>query len=428
MFEVGDGLYSIACVDDPSLEALLRKVQAGESLSDGELLALREGPASYRLRLAVGHALANAGADRDALPLFEALVIERPHDVSGHLGRARALVGLERYTEAEEVLRQALRVNPGDPEALKAIALLSMRRGAVRQAGHLVEEALAKDPFDVEARLVHAELTEAELPAMKPAPASREAFTASFCAKLAEAKLPYLAQGSELFLKLPGGRVVRLELSSLYGGYLELGLPLREGVSLIVSELSDAAAGEVGDRARVLNEVRPVLRAKGFEAQAAGALHRPGPAGLHVYYVLHHPELLRYLPSAALGARGLTEDEVHIAAFTNLEEAPGKPLPIRMSQGEPRPAQSPGGLWALAVGDGYDAARLLSSSEQQRLRLALGPTPLAVSLERRELALVWREDDVDAALEAARMRPGADGIRGRYRLKSDGALERLEAP
>ena len=38
------------------------------------------------------------------------------------LGYARALVGLERYAEAETSLHRALELNPGDPEALKSLA------------------------------------------------------------------------------------------------------------------------------------------------------------------------------------------------------------------------------------------------------------------------------------------------------------------
>src|SRR5688572_15193927 len=117
------------------MDELLRvreKVERGEALAPDELAALERAAASSDgpvLRLAVAQALLNAGAEREALALLERLARDFPRDLQARLGHARALVGLERWADAERALQQALALNPEDPEALKALAVVALRRG-----------------------------------------------------------------------------------------------------------------------------------------------------------------------------------------------------------------------------------------------------------------------------------------------------------
>ncbi|MFP2896286.1 tetratricopeptide repeat protein [Corallococcus sp. 4LFB] len=60
---------------------------------------------------------------------MQALRRDFPRDLQVRLGLARALLGLERHREAEAELREALVLSPGDPEALKVLAVLALRQG-----------------------------------------------------------------------------------------------------------------------------------------------------------------------------------------------------------------------------------------------------------------------------------------------------------
>src|SRR5688500_4243648 len=120
-----------------SLDELRRKVEAGERLSDEELAALKraaqeQGGPTWRLALA--HGLVNAEAADRALPWLERLARERPRDVQVQLGHARALVALERWAEAERPIQLALALSPQDPEAMKALAAVCLRRGEIARA------------------------------------------------------------------------------------------------------------------------------------------------------------------------------------------------------------------------------------------------------------------------------------------------------
>jgi tetratricopeptide (TPR) repeat protein len=415
-------------VDPTSLEHLRRKVEAGETLSEPELEALRSaardtpGPT---LRLAVAHALVNAGAEREALRLMESLRRDFPQDVQVRLGLARALLGLERMGDAEAVLREALVLNPGDPEALKVLAVLALRRSEYGRARAYVAEALERDPFDQEARLLKEELEAVDVsPPLPPrAQALRPEFTAALLAALHRAGVACRRQGGALLVKLASGEVGRVDVASLYADYRDGTRDLTAYVEALVAQLR-GLSGSAGDASALEARLRPVLRPAGFESQAVGALHRPGPAGLEVFYVLEDAELLRYLPVAALGPAGLSAEGVDAVAWRNLEAHPAPVRPVVVDQGQVVLAESFSGLWAVAGGDGYDAARLLTAEQRERLALHAGEVPLRVHLGWREFALVCRESDVSACESLARLGSAPDGISGLFRLGA-GGLERL---
>ncbi|WP_224370581.1 tetratricopeptide repeat protein [Hyalangium versicolor] len=412
-----------------NLESLRRKVEAGEALSDAELTALREaasGSAGPTLWLAVAHALVNAEAEREALPLLERLRRDFPKDLQVRLGLARALLGLERHGDAEEVLREALVLNPGDPEAVKVLAVLALRRGEKGRAEQYVKDVLERDPFDAEARLLREELEAVEMPAHAPAEEQvlRPEFNAALAAALRRAGVKFRLQGRDVLVKLAGGEVARVNVGSLYGAYRGGKSGLAAHVEKLAAELGGMSAGLGDDAVALEHKLRPVLRPVGFESQAVGALHRAGPAGLEVFYVLEDAQYVRYLPESVLGANGLTVEAVDGAAWRNLEAQSAPVRPVVVDRGVVRLAETFSGLWAVAEGDGHDGARLLTAEQRKRLALQVGEGPLRVNLGWREFALVCRESDAAECEALARLGHAPDGIPGLFRLTSEG-LSRL---
>ena len=172
------------------LEHIFRKVEAGERLREGELGLLereaRRAP-TLNVRLALAHALLNDDRASEGLARVEALRRDYPAAFDVQLARARALSLLERYAAAEAELRSVLSSRPDDPEALKAWALLRLRRGELGPAKAIAARVLERDPFDGEAQLMHAEL---EAASGQPDPDligdERTAFRAALFARLGQ--------------------------------------------------------------------------------------------------------------------------------------------------------------------------------------------------------------------------------------------------
>jgi tetratricopeptide (TPR) repeat protein len=409
------------------LERVRRKVEAGEPLGDAELELLlaeaRRTPGST-LRLTVAHALINAGAEREALPLLETLRRDFPRDIPVRLGLARALLGLERHGDAEALLREVRAQEPDDPEVLKVLAVLGLRRGEADKARAYIKDALARDPFDAEARLLKEELEAADLP---PPPTPQEQvlrpeFTSALAAALARARVSFRRQGKDLLVKLATGGVGRVDVGSLYAAYREApgAAGLTAYVDALAARLGGLSSGLGTEGAALESRLRPVLRPAGFAARAVGALHRPGPAGLEVFYVLEDADFVRYLPETALAPSGLTAEAVDAAAWRNLEAGPAPVRPVLVDQGEVRLAEAFSGVWAVAGGDGHDGARLLTRAQWRELAQVAGDVPLRVSLVRRELALVCHESDAAAREALERLVPSPDGIAGVFRLTAEG--------
>jgi tetratricopeptide (TPR) repeat protein len=409
-----------------TLERIRRKVEAGEPLEEAELERLRaavQDAPGPTLRLALAHAWMNAGAEREALALLEALRRDFPRELQVHLGLARALLGLERPGEAEAALREALALNPGDPEALKVLAVLALQRAEPGRARALVAEVLRRDPLDAEARLIQAELDAVDVAPVAPAPAraSRPEFLAALLAALHRAGVACRRQGRHLLVKLASGGVGRVDVESLHVAYRDGTQPLAQAVDECVARLQGLAAPG-GEAEAVERRVRPVLRAASFAAQAVGALHRPAGGGLEVFYVLEDEAFLRYLPEAALAARGLSAAQVDALAWRHLEEAPAPLAPVTLEAGRVVLAEGARGLWAVAAGDGHDGARLLTEAQRRRLVAEVGAGPWRVHLGWREFALVCREANGDAVKALASLAPGPEGIAGLFRL-GEGVLE-----
>jgi len=419
----------MASVPDEELERIRKKVEAGEPLTDAEFSALEHAARAQggpTLRLAVAHALLDKGESRDGLAMMERLARDFPRDVQIRLGHARALVGQERYGDAERALLLALALNPGDPEALKALAVVALRRGEVARARGWVAEVLRKDPFDAEARLLKEELEAADPGgAAQERTAFKTEFIGALLRKLEEKGVPHLRHGRDVLVRLNGGGVARVELGSLYTGYLDSGRPLAEAVENTATELDILSLGVPESRQALLSDVLPVLRAVTFQEKAGGSVGREGPAGLMIYYVLDHPEMVRYLPRMVVESGRATLEELDQAAWENLGKRPPQIAPAAVRDGSLSLSHRKTGLWMLGTGDGHDGARLLCEGHREFMQRKLGPGPYRVSLGHRELVLLCRESDEDALAQLESYPAVSNGIPGIFRLEPGGRLTAL---
>jgi hypothetical protein len=82
-----------------------------------------------------------------------------------------------------------------------------------------------------------------------------------------------------------------------------------------------------------------------------------------------------------------------------------------------RLASTPTGLWAVAKGDGHDAARVLTRLQQAALEQKLGPQPWRLYLGLRELVLVCRAGDEKNVELISKLACAPDGIQGAWELR-----------
>jgi tetratricopeptide (TPR) repeat protein len=375
---------------------------------------------SDRIRLKVGKGEA---LDEAELALLRRRARDCPTDAGVHLALGRALVELARLAQAEAPLQRALQLQPGDPEPMKALAALALRQAEWRRARGLVEQVLAVEPLDLEARRLLAELDARQPLPSRGAPTLPE-FSRVLSDRLKLQSTPHVLQGPQLLLRLGRGGVARVDLPPLLDEARQLGRPPVEVAALVARELALGSLGLGAGPAALLARVLPVLRDPAFVERGVGLVRREGPGGLWLFYVVEDPEVALYVPEGALGAAGLTLEALDEAAWRNLAARPAEPRALDLEDGTLRVAAAPTGLWALARGDGHDAARLLTPRHQAALAGQVGAGPLRVYLGLRELVLACLEADSGAVgllegLEAAR-----EGIGGGWRL-ADGRLTPL---
>lgn len=395
------------------LERVRRKVEDGQELEGDELAALelaaREEPGPT-LKVAYAQALLNADAADRALLLLVTIRRDFPKDGQAMLAMARALIALERWVPAEKTLDELLRVNPQDPEAFKALALLAMRRGELAKARAYVKQVLDLDPLDGEAQLLDGEL------AARVEPETRDDFVQALVAQLAAQSTPHLLQNQQLLVRLGQGGVARLDLDSLYAEHRRSTRPLKLTVEALGKDLAERSLGLPAGKDALLTQVLPVLRDERFLDRAVGSVRREGPAGLWVFYVLEDPELVRYVPENALETHGVALADVDASAWLRLDESPTPVRAIGLEAGQLRLSVEPTGLWALAAADGHDAARLLTPAQQALIRVAVGEGPLRVYLGLRELVLFCRDEESPAREQLEGLQATRDGITGAFRL------------
>lgn len=401
-----------------SVERIRQKVVEGERLSADEFAALERaaknegGPG---LRTSVAQALINADAMHQALPILEAVRRDFPRDVQVNLALGRALVSLEKWAEAEGPLQRALALNPCDPEASKVLAVLAMRRAEWGRARALVEAVLRIDPFDGEAQQLSTELDQVAPGEVSGLPGLPQ-FTRALVAQLGARSTPHLVQKQQVMVRVGRGGVVRLDLEVLYEDFVSSGRSLGSAVEAIAKELSERTLGLPEGRLQLLSRVLPVLRETSFLERGVGAARREGPAGLWFFYAIDDPELVRYVPEGALQAWHMSIETLDDAAWKNLEARSTEVRAIELEQGALRLSTTQTGLWALAHGDGHDAARLLTPSHQAAMLRVIGPGPYRVYLGLRELVLICLAHDAVSVAKIADLDSARDGIAGVWRL------------
>jgi hypothetical protein len=403
------------------------KVERGDRISEPELALLLDAAradGSLHARLAVPHALVNNDQGRDALAMIEALERDFPRHVEVLMLRARALVTLERWVEAEPLLRQAAELRPDDQEVLKALAVLAMRKGEGGKARQAMSGLLEKDPFDAEAQWIQSELDATQGEPLDVG-VSLDGFTKALVARLQARSTPHLVQKDRLLLKPPRQAVMRVDLRTLYQSFVEGGRSLEASVEAMARELTERAVGLPSGKLPLLALVLPVLRDGGFLEHAEGTLKREGPAGLWFFYALYDPDFMRYVPEGVLATHRLTLDEVDAAAWKNLDARPADPGPIELVNAGLRLAAAPTGLWAVAKGDGHDSARILTRLQQAALEQKLGPQPWRLYLGLRELVLACTATDTLNVGRIAKLAAAPDGIEGAWELR-EGKLAPLK--
>jgi tetratricopeptide (TPR) repeat protein len=101
---------------------------------------------------ALALAYAKAGQSQHALELAFSAAQEAPNDAVVLLLCARTLLFLQRLPEADQFMAAAVRLEPGDPEALTRYGMLKLARGERDAGAELFRKALAAEPAYAPAR------------------------------------------------------------------------------------------------------------------------------------------------------------------------------------------------------------------------------------------------------------------------------------
>ncbi|MCA2979845.1 MAG: tetratricopeptide repeat protein [Myxococcaceae bacterium] len=405
------------------LDRIQKKVEAGARLDATEFATLERaareegGPA---LRTAVAQALINADEVIEAVRVLETVRRDFPTNLHVLLAFGRAAASLERWSDAERALRQALELQPEDPEVLTALALVALRQGARSRARALIDDVLSRDPFHGEAQLIAAELKEGGAPFELKA--SRDDFVSALLDQLKRQSTPHLLQKQQLLVRLSRKGIARLDVDALYQDFLDSGRALSEGVRFVTKEIAERALAMPGGKLQFLSRVLPVLRDSSFLERAEGTVRREGPAGLWVFYAVEDPEAVLYVPQGLLDAHRVTAEQLDAVAWKNLDARPAEVRAIALEQGALRLSTTPTGLWCIAHGDGHDGARLLTASHQAAMERTVGPGPFRVYLGLRELVLFCRLSDPLNAAKLEGLDAARDGIAGGWRLEGDKLL------
>jgi tetratricopeptide (TPR) repeat protein len=88
------------------------------------LAAVKYDPPNSEARLRLAEVLRLVGRPEESLPHYEQVVQADPRLVEAWLGYAQALVSLKRDAQARDRLAEALRINPGHPQLVSALAHL----------------------------------------------------------------------------------------------------------------------------------------------------------------------------------------------------------------------------------------------------------------------------------------------------------------
>jgi tetratricopeptide (TPR) repeat protein len=136
--------------DDPgeSLERALALAEVGRVDSAVAILRrlLAEGHDDPDLLATLALLLSDAGLRKEALEAADRALAGDPDSVLAHMGRAHALLGLERKDEALAAANEAVRLAPWDEDTHQFVAVIHASKGEWAEARAAAERALAIEP------------------------------------------------------------------------------------------------------------------------------------------------------------------------------------------------------------------------------------------------------------------------------------------
>lgn len=119
---------------------------------EGAIAELRRVVAQHPSHMPSAHMLAitcfQAGLHADALDAIHDAIMLAPQHPQVHADHGKILHALEQHDEAEEALREALRLKPGFTYAVSSLLNLLRLTGRYEEATKLADETLAQDPDD----------------------------------------------------------------------------------------------------------------------------------------------------------------------------------------------------------------------------------------------------------------------------------------
>jgi tetratricopeptide (TPR) repeat protein len=156
-------LYRRALELDPhDPQALLGLALTDAALGDGPAAiaglrrAVARSPASHRARHELARALFVSGDREGADKEAAALRALHPRDLEAHLLGTQVLLRANRHAEGLEVAREAVRLAPTSPVALRVLAVASLTHGRPAEALTALDAILQTDPDDRDLRALRA--------------------------------------------------------------------------------------------------------------------------------------------------------------------------------------------------------------------------------------------------------------------------------
>ncbi len=107
---------------------------------------LASDPHNPQANLRLGYALLDAGKCRDAIPRFRAVIASKLPSADAHLGLAACEVAERHFDAAADTLRDAERIEPGNPVAIANLGLVLSDSGHPADAIAPLQRALTIDP------------------------------------------------------------------------------------------------------------------------------------------------------------------------------------------------------------------------------------------------------------------------------------------
>ena len=136
--------------DKRELAARIARVTSGElqgpALVDALRRILQEDPANPQANLRLGHVLLESNRCTDAVPRFRAAIDAKLPSADAHLGLAGCQAARRDFAGAAATLRDAERVEPGNPIVLANLGLVLSDGGKPAEAIDPLQRALTADP------------------------------------------------------------------------------------------------------------------------------------------------------------------------------------------------------------------------------------------------------------------------------------------